>query len=93
MKFDDLIRQAGWCCPWAYFSAHAKVRTGLLAARLGVSEATIRDWKRYVAQKQVTCRDRRMCLIAAGILTKTGAVVEGASVTPAGQATPQREGQ
>jgi hypothetical protein len=64
MKFESLLIEAGWCCPWAYFKANSKVRTGLLAAKLGVSEDTVRDWKRYAASGQISCKNNGPCFKA-----------------------------
>lgn len=70
MKFETFIRQAGYCCPWAFFEANRKVRTGLLAARLGVHEGTIREWRSFHDRGQIGCKDARNCTketaIAAG---------------------------
>lgn len=66
MKFSDLIRQANWCCPWAFLQANRKVRTGLVAARLGVSESTVQDWRGYLARGQIKCEDCKECFKARG---------------------------
>ena len=69
MKFSDLIRAAGWCCPYAFLEANRKVRTGLVAARLGVSESTVIEWRRYHAQKArvAVCQDTKSCFLARGV--------------------------
>lgn len=62
MRFADLLTQSGWCCPWAFFEANRKVRTGQLAAKLGVSESTIRDWRGYYWRGQISCKFAGNCI-------------------------------
>lgn len=68
MKIEDLLIKSGWCCPWAFFSANKGVQPALLAARLGVSVDTVRDWKRYTAQGRIACKNNGPCLKAKGAL-------------------------
>jgi hypothetical protein len=67
VKFEDLLRESHWCCPWAFFAANRKIRTGLLASRLGVSEQTVQDWRGFYNRKQIKCKDSRDCMKAAGV--------------------------
>lgn len=64
MIFAKLLASAGWCCPWSFFRANARVRTGLLAARLGVDDSTVRKWRRYYRQGQISCLGAPGCLRA-----------------------------
>lgn len=65
-KFTDLIADLGFCCPRAFFEANRKVRTGVLADRLGLNERTVR----YHRQGQGRCINAPSCLIkgAKGLL-------------------------
>lgn len=67
MKFESLLIESGWCCPWAFFAANRSVRTGLLAARLGVSERTIQDWRNYYNNNRISCKDNGPCMKARGV--------------------------
>jgi hypothetical protein len=62
MKFEQLLLESGWCCPWAFFAANRKIRTALLAARLGVSERTVQDWRGYYNRGQIFCKSRGSCM-------------------------------
>jgi len=66
MKFESLLLRAGWCCPWAFFQANKGIRTSLLAARLGVSEDTVRDWAGYASRGRISCKEAKSCLRARG---------------------------
>lgn len=70
MKFESLLIDAGWCCPWAYFKANSGIQTSLIAAKLGVSEDTVRDWKRYAASGQISCKNNGPCFKAAAARLK-----------------------
>lgn len=67
MRFSDLLTQSGWCCPWAFFESNKKVRTGLLASRLGVGERTVQDWRGYYWRGQISCGHCPKCMIDAGV--------------------------
>lgn len=43
----------GYCCPYAFFRLYK--RTGLIAARLGVTERTVRRWKAKFRTKELSC--------------------------------------
>lgn len=62
MKFRDLLLNDGWCCPYAFFHANRKIRTGLLAARIGVHESTIKSWRRFYSKGQIYCESGLSCL-------------------------------
>lgn len=61
MKFAPLLLSSGWCCPWRFFHENRKVRSGLLAAKLGVADSTVRQWRRFYARGQISCDRAHNC--------------------------------
>jgi len=59
----DLITTGlGYCCEawfWAYFK---NVSTGLVAARLGVSERAVRKRRAMFKQGELVCQEKTKCL-------------------------------
>ena len=50
----------GYCCPWAFFKIFRK--TPEIAARLGVTEQTVRNWKAKVDDGYCKCEGRGNCM-------------------------------
>jgi hypothetical protein len=62
---SDLTATLGFCCPAAFFAANRRVRSGVLADRLGVDERTVqRHRARWRAGEG--CQTAANCLIATG---------------------------
>jgi hypothetical protein len=54
--FLQLVRAAGYCCPYTFFVANSKLRTGLIASILGLEPRTIRLHRAaFRAQTLVPC--------------------------------------
>jgi hypothetical protein len=51
--FFELAQAAGYCCINSLLRGNAKVRTGLLSARLGVERSTVIKWRRALNQGQI----------------------------------------
>jgi len=57
----DLITSGlKYCCPYGFFKMHK--RTGLIAARLGVTERAVRYWKMAFKQGDLKCEGCKNCL-------------------------------
>lgn len=54
----SLIASLHYCCPYAFFRLFKQ--TGLIAARLGLSERTVRRWK----HRPKTCEKLACCQLA-----------------------------
>lgn len=50
----------GYCCMWKFFSLYHD--TALIAARLGVSERSIRRYKAAAAEGELCCNDCPNCM-------------------------------
>lgn len=50
----------GYCCPWAFF--HIFRKTPEIAARLGVSERTVRREKARVDDGEEKCKECARCM-------------------------------
>lgn len=61
--FSDLCGAIGYCCPYAFIRCHKQ--TGLIAARLGISDRTVRRWKAKFKLKEIKCEGRAQCLLPA----------------------------
>ena len=59
---SDLTAALGFCCPAAFFAANRRVRTGILADRLGVDERTV---QRHRARWRAGfgCRAEKRCIL------------------------------
>lgn len=58
---ESLIREGlGYCCLWAFFARYK--RTGMIAARLGVTERAIRYHKADFRAGCLKCEKREKCL-------------------------------
>jgi len=55
-----VTQDLGYCCPWFFFT-HFR-QTGLIAARLGVSERAVRYAKEAVDDGRTTCEGCPNCL-------------------------------
>jgi hypothetical protein len=58
----SLISSLGYCCPYAFIRLFKQ--TGLIAARLGCSERTVRWWKAKFKTKAIVCEQRSCCQLA-----------------------------
>jgi len=59
--FRDLVTQGlGYCCVWGFFKKHK--RTGLIAARLGVTDRTVRYHKMAFKEGCLACEKKANCL-------------------------------
>ena len=58
---ESLIRDLGYCCMWGFFRFVSK-RTGMIAARLGVTERAVRYAKAKFASAEIRCENRESCL-------------------------------
>jgi hypothetical protein len=57
----DLITSGlNYCCPYAFFRKNK--RTGLIAARLGVTDRAVRYWKMAFKDNCLSCEKRENCL-------------------------------
>jgi len=60
-RLRDLIRDGlGYCCEYAFFRLHK--RTGLIAARLGVSDRAVRYHKAAFKAGDLKCECTDRCL-------------------------------
>lgn len=60
-SITTLITQGlGYCCPWAFFSIFRQ--TPIIAARLGVSERSVRRAKAQVDDGEVCCEECAHCM-------------------------------
>jgi hypothetical protein len=57
-----VVKDLGYCCPWFFFKHFRK--TGLIAARLGVTERAVRYIKAEVRSGEETCKNCATCLHA-----------------------------
>ena len=51
----ELAHALGYCCPYAFFRVHKKVRSGLIATRLGVGARTVKLWRRRYKEGELAC--------------------------------------
>jgi hypothetical protein len=51
----------GYCCAYAFFRVHK--RTGMIAARLGVTDRTVRYWKSKFKRKELQCYGNATCML------------------------------
>ena len=58
-----LITSLGFCCPYAFFRCYK--RTGLIAARLGVTDRAIRYQKAAFRCGEMKCEKQLACQLAA----------------------------
>jgi hypothetical protein len=50
----------GYCCPWMFF--HLFRKTGVIAARLGVTERAVRYAKKRVKEGEWVCEGHPTCM-------------------------------
>jgi hypothetical protein len=50
----------GYCCPWMFF--HLFRKTGMIAARLGVTERAVRYAKKRVKEGEWVCEGHPTCM-------------------------------
>lgn len=55
------VKQLGFCCPSAYFTAVLNVPTGEVALELGVHKRTARKWRAAFRAGRVSCAANRVC--------------------------------
>lgn len=59
---EDLVREGlGYCCLYAFFRVNK--RTGLIAARLGVTDRAVRKWKARFKSGELRCTGAANCLL------------------------------
>lgn len=60
--FERLVCEEGlgYCCPAALF--RVTKRTGMIAARLGMTDRTVRLWKARFKAKEIGCEKQPNCL-------------------------------
>ena len=51
----QIVKSLKWCCPYEYLTATLDIKTELLAAELGVSKRTIRNWRAKLRNGDITC--------------------------------------
>lgn len=56
------IKKMGFCCPFAFFSAHEESKEAYLASLLKVTPRTIRNWRRRIRDGQLDCEQSASCL-------------------------------
>jgi hypothetical protein len=57
-----ICKGLGYCCEWAFFKAHKHVRTGLIAARLGMAETTVHNKRIDFSNGDMKCTNQARCL-------------------------------
>lgn len=55
----------GFCCVPAFFAANQRVRTALLAARLGLDTRTVRLWRARWRCGMLDCNQAQSCVLKA----------------------------
>ena len=56
--FLRLSISCGYCCAYSFIRGNAQIRTGLLAATLGIEPRTLRKWRRaFKTQVLTPCPD------------------------------------
>ena len=61
-QFEQLVCDGlGYCCPYALF--RVTKRTGMIAARLGMTDRTVRLWKAKFKAKEIGCEKRPNCML------------------------------
>lgn len=58
---DLVVDGLGYCCVWVFFEFISK-RTGMIAARLGVTERTVRRWKERFRAGEFRCSHCKGCM-------------------------------
>jgi hypothetical protein len=52
-----------FCCLSAFFAANLRVRTGMLADRVGVSPRIVRWWRKEWKEYRLTCKLTPTCVV------------------------------
>lgn len=55
------VKELGFCCPFAYFQATRSDKQISVSFELGVSERTVRNWRKALRSKQVKCLAAKGC--------------------------------
>lgn len=63
MRLRNLITSMGWCCEYAFFRCYKQ--TGMIAARLGADDSTVRKHKARFKCGELKCERCQNCKLAA----------------------------
>lgn len=56
-------KKLGYCCPFAYFRANIGEKQIVLAYELGVTERTIKIWRKKLRDGEASCAKTETCFI------------------------------
>lgn len=62
---NELARDLGFCCLWAFFKGNSKVKTGRMADECGVSKQTIKYHRKRLRSGALHCDNCKGCVKAA----------------------------
>lgn len=62
-RVKHITKKLGYCCPYAFFKASANEKQIVLAMQLGVSERTVKLWRRQLREGTLTCQRHCPCFI------------------------------
>lgn len=63
---ETLVREAGFCCPFAFFINYRDLGTKKTAQLIGVSTRTVRNYKHLIKERKVACAGKSYCYFGTG---------------------------
>lgn len=63
---EMLVREAGFCCPFAFFINYRDLGTKKTAQLIGISPRTVRSYKQLIKERKLGCAGKPYCYFGTG---------------------------